>query len=272
MTGTADPVTNLSVVTYDGAPVRLSHSAATFNYPGGLGERSGPHSGTRPPGRWPGPTRSATVRWQRSSRCAKSVSTEEGLAIVQTWRITGEGVMPITAAAIDVSAILERQVAPVFSYAAFATDPGCAALDWQGNAYTDSYNSAVGHTPDVPLFGGNVGTQRQPYADGQRRDQRHAVHAPKRSRLVRRRKRADRVTHEGRRHGRVASAGRLPDARAARQSVDGDGPQRRHPDPQSTASGLRRHRRWPRLQRPAPASGRRGPAIRPPSTTSTASP
>lgn len=80
-------------------------------------------------------------------------------AVVQTWQITGTGILAgIRPAEIEVSSILERQVTPVFSYAAFATSSGCGALDWQGNAKTDSYNSAVGHVPDVPAFGGNVGT------------------------------------------------------------------------------------------------------------------
>ncbi len=158
MTGTPDPVTNLSVVTYGGSPVRLSHSATTFNYPGGFGGTVGTAFRSAATGTLAG-TYAVTYRAVATLVSMRQISVYGGgNAVVQTWKITGEGIMPVTGAAIDVSAILERQVAPVFSYAAFATDPGCAALDWQGNAYTDSYNSAVGHTPDIPLFGGNVGT------------------------------------------------------------------------------------------------------------------
>jgi PilX N-terminal len=80
-------------------------------------------------------------------------------AVVQTWQITGRGVLPgIRPAIVEVSSVLERQVGPTFSYAAFATSAGCAALDWQGTSKTDSYDSALGHVPDVPPYGGNVGT------------------------------------------------------------------------------------------------------------------
>jgi hypothetical protein len=157
-TGTPDPVTNLSVVTYGGAPVRLSHSTTSFNYPGGFGGSVGTAFRNASNGTLAG-TYAVTYRAVATLVSMRQISVfGGGSAIVQTWKITGEGLMPVTGAAVDVSAILERQVAPVFSYAAFATDPGCAALDWQGNAYTDSYDSTVGHTPDVPQFGGNVGT------------------------------------------------------------------------------------------------------------------
>jgi hypothetical protein len=87
-----------------------------------------------------------------------------GSRIVQTWRITGEGVMPITGAAIDVSSILERQVQPTFRYAAFAVDKGCKALWWTGNGTVDSYDSAgtlVAGAPVTSNTGGNVGTNGQ---------------------------------------------------------------------------------------------------------------
>lgn len=164
MTGTPDPVTNLSVVTYGGAPVRLSHSAATFNYPGGFGGTVGTAFRNASTGALGG---SYTVNYRA---VATLVSMRQisvfggGAAIVQTWRITGEGLMPTTAAAIDVSSILERQVQPTFRYAAFAVDKGCKALWWTGNGTVDSYNSVdplVGGAPVISNYGGNVGTNGQ---------------------------------------------------------------------------------------------------------------
>lgn len=164
MTGTPDPVTNLSVVTFGGAPVRLSHSAATLNYPGGFGGAVGTAFRDASTGTLAG---TYTVGYRA---VATLVSMRQitvlggGSRIVQTWRITGEGVMPITGAAIDVSAILERQVQPTFRYAAFAVDDGCQALWWTGNGTVDSYDSAdplAAGAPVISNTGGNVGTNGQ---------------------------------------------------------------------------------------------------------------
>ena len=95
---------------------------------------------------------------------------------VQTWRIVGEarigGARP---AHIEVSAILERQVMPMFAYAAFATDDTCGSasgsggLSWLGGGSTDSYDSttlAAGTTPVPDPWGGNVGTNGNLYVGG----------------------------------------------------------------------------------------------------------
>jgi hypothetical protein len=81
---------------------------------------------------------------------------------LQTWEITGTGsVGGAGAASLQVSATIERQDTPVYKYAAFATDNGCDALKFGGNAHTDSYDSTtfggVG-TPAISASGGNVGT------------------------------------------------------------------------------------------------------------------
>jgi len=81
---------------------------------------------------------------------------------VQTWQIVGEGsIGGAKPARVDVSAILERQVSPMFSYAAFATDNGCGALTWSGGGTTDSYDSTAPLVGGMPVFlmsDGNVGT------------------------------------------------------------------------------------------------------------------
>lgn len=82
---------------------------------------------------------------------------------VQTWRITSDGkISGIRAADEQVSAILEQQVSPVFSYAAFATAQGCGSLNFGGGGSTDSYDSsaalAANGSPVISASDGSVGT------------------------------------------------------------------------------------------------------------------
>jgi len=89
-------------------------------------------------------------------------------AMIQTWKITAHGdIATVRNAQAEVSAILETQITPAFGYAAFATNNGCAALDFTGNGTTDSYdssalalNGAGVATPPSTFnsYGGNVGT------------------------------------------------------------------------------------------------------------------
>jgi len=88
--------------------------------------------------------------------------------MIQTWKITAHGdITNVRNAESEVSAILETQITPAFAYAAFATNNGCAALDFTGNGTTNSYNSgtlavngAGVATPPATFnnYGGNVGT------------------------------------------------------------------------------------------------------------------
>ena len=79
-----------------------------------------------------------------------------------TWEITGVGrINGARSAETEVTTVLERTKLPAYSYAAFATYNGCAALSFAGGATTDSYNSAsalVGGSPGLIAGGGNVGT------------------------------------------------------------------------------------------------------------------
>jgi Tfp pilus assembly protein PilX len=82
---------------------------------------------------------------------------------VQTWQITSDGTIGgVRAATEEVSAILEKQITPVFSYAAFATATGCGAMNFGGGGTTNSYDSSSmtlqGGVPVVSATGGNVGT------------------------------------------------------------------------------------------------------------------
>lgn len=79
---------------------------------------------------------------------------------VQTWEITGIGSVGNNAD-VEVSAVLEGPVVPLFRYAAFATASGCAAMSFAGGATTDSYDSTaalVGGVPVASPSGANVGT------------------------------------------------------------------------------------------------------------------
>jgi hypothetical protein len=82
---------------------------------------------------------------------------------IQTWEITGSGNLDGAGDAdVQVTAIIEKQPAPAFRYAAFATYAGCSALEFGGGGTTNSYNStsALGGNgkPLQANSGGNVGT------------------------------------------------------------------------------------------------------------------
>jgi hypothetical protein len=80
---------------------------------------------------------------------------------IQTWRITGDASIAGAATAqTEVSSILERQITPVFTYAAFATNNGCAAMTFGGGGITGSYDSSavVSGVATTSATVGNVGT------------------------------------------------------------------------------------------------------------------
>jgi hypothetical protein len=82
---------------------------------------------------------------------------------VQTWQITSDGtISSVRAADEEVSAILEKQITPVFTYAAFTTAQGCGSMNFGGGGVTDSYDSSSltlqGGVPVTANRGGNVGT------------------------------------------------------------------------------------------------------------------
>jgi hypothetical protein len=165
-TGGADPLANynttVSPVTFDGEPVVLSSDAAVEpNYPidaiqdafadattGSLDVTNGSVNYTA----------SATLLSMRQFTDVYAGASRT----VQTWLITAVGEVPgPRTAKVEASAIVERQVSPVFTYAAFATHSGCAALSFAGGATTDSYDSSaplVGGVPVLDAEGGNVGT------------------------------------------------------------------------------------------------------------------
>ncbi len=90
-----------------------------------------------------------------------------GLQTVQTWQITSDGVVNVgRTAKVEVTAIVETQAVPANMYAAFATNVGCGAMQFQGSSSTDSYDSTANWGGGAPTTGngglslamGNVGT------------------------------------------------------------------------------------------------------------------
>src|SRR2546422_5233261 len=64
---------------------------------------------------------------------------------------------------VEVSAILERAITPVFTYAVFATSNGCSALTFGGGGTTDSYDSStvVGGVASTQAYAGNVRSEER---------------------------------------------------------------------------------------------------------------
>ncbi len=141
-----DPLTNynmtVSPVTYLGQPVVLSTiSGIAANYPSAAirDAFAAAVQGALPNG-------GTSVQYAAS---ATLVSMRPVLSygstastVVQTWRITGTGsATGARNAIVEVSALLEQQIVSTHTYAAFATNPGCGALNFSGGIVTNSYDS-----------------------------------------------------------------------------------------------------------------------------------
>lgn len=162
--GGTDPLVNydmtVSPVTYNGAPVVLSANAdVASNYPDASVQDAfeAAAQGTLTAGR-------ATVTYAPWATLVsmKQVSTYGGANMtLQVWRLASTGTLLSTGrtAQVEVESMLERQTAPAYIYAAFATDAGCGALKFAGGATTSSYDSGA-LVAGSPVFGsdGDVGT------------------------------------------------------------------------------------------------------------------
>ena len=81
--------------------------------------------------------------------------------VIQTWQITGDGAIAgPRSATVEVAATIETPKMPAYGYAAFATSPNCAALQFQGHSSINGYDPGVlsGGTPVLSSDGGDVGT------------------------------------------------------------------------------------------------------------------
>lgn len=153
--------TTTSPVKYNGQPVVLSWTASSSNYPvasvktafasavqGTLDVNDAPVSYKA----------TATLKSMRQISDAFTGTP----VVIQTWEVVGEGdIAGARNATVEVSSLIERQTSPIYAYAAFATDNGCAALSFNGGATTNSYDSTaalVGGVPVTSNYSGNVGT------------------------------------------------------------------------------------------------------------------
>jgi hypothetical protein len=100
---------------------------------------------------------------------------------VQTWRISGAGSLPGSRGATEeVSAVLEQQITPTFTYAVFSVANGCSALSFSGGGQVDSFDSSnrqaradMAHhdNNDGDFHGGDE--QDQHHGDGDNHDGAH---------------------------------------------------------------------------------------------------
>ncbi len=163
--GAGDPLSNytltVSPVTYLGSPVVLSaNSQVSSNYPASSVQASFSTNG-----RGSLTAGSSTVNYAASATLLSMQQVTQYRTTtpvtIQSWLITSDGsINGIRNAQVEVSAILERPITPVFNYAAFAISSGCSALTFGGGGMTDSYDSTTvvnGKVTTQPTDG-NVGT------------------------------------------------------------------------------------------------------------------
>jgi Tfp pilus assembly protein PilX len=166
--GTAgDPLSNYnttaSPVTYNGQPVVLSANPAhPANYPVAAvtAAFSSAAQGTLSVNN-DSPIGFEAYATLRSMRQFNDSITGQPVTI-QTWDLVSEGdIAGARSATVEVASTLERQPYPIYSYAAFATNNGCAALSFAGGATTNSYDSTAALAGGAPVISnscGNVGT------------------------------------------------------------------------------------------------------------------
>jgi len=172
----SDPLVNydmtVSPVRYQGQPVVLSAiGGVSANYPASAVQQAfaAAAQGSLPVGE--------TVILYRAS--ATLISMRDVIpygsatsTVVQTWELTARGTIEgARTAEVEVSAILERQVKPAHTYAAFATYQGCAALTFGSGVITSSYDSGnitfVDGRPVTDNHTGHVGTNGNLTTSGQ---------------------------------------------------------------------------------------------------------
>ena len=153
--------TSYSPVRYNGLPVVLSSVTASSNYPVTAVKTAFHDMFVNTINVEDAPV---TFKATATLKSMKSITDEfSNLPVmIQTWEIVGEGsITGAREATVEVSAMVERQTAPVFAYSAFATNAGCAALSLAGGATTNSYDSQAALVNGAPVtanYSGNVGT------------------------------------------------------------------------------------------------------------------
>lgn len=158
--GAADPLANYNTtvtpVTYNGQPVILSSiGLMPANYPVAsvsTAFQTGTHGSVGADTFTVAYASYATLLSMRQVTVYGSTAP----ATIQRWQITGIGTIAGTRNATqEVSAILEQQVTPAFSYGVFSTGAGCGALSFSGGGSVDSYDSS-----NIQMQNGQVVTQQ----------------------------------------------------------------------------------------------------------------
>jgi hypothetical protein len=164
----SDPLTNynltVSPVTYGGQPVVLSGlTGVSSNYP-----QSAIRSAFATAVQGSLAVGTGSVTYGASAKLMsmrKVVVYGGGTDVIQTWEITSDGTVPgALPATVEVTAMLEQDIADAETFAVFATGDTCGAITYSGSGGTDSYNSTsmtLAGTPPVPVTttsGGAVGT------------------------------------------------------------------------------------------------------------------
>jgi type IV pilus assembly protein PilX len=159
--------TNVSPVTYNGQPVKLSTIYGQSNYPMGAVVTAFQKALTTPGSVSAGNT---TVNYDATATLLSmgTVNSYGNAITVQMWQITGDGTInSIRNSKEEVTVVMEREVTPANAYAAFATADGCSSLAFSGGGTTNSYDSStlvvnaagVATAPSsFSSFGGNVGS------------------------------------------------------------------------------------------------------------------
>ncbi len=163
--GTGDPLNaytmTASPVSYSGNPVVLSaNSSVSANYP-----VSSVQSSFHTAAQGALTSGNTTINYSAYATLLAmrqvSVYGSTTPATIQTWLLTSDGTInDVRNAQVEVSAIMERLVTPVFKYAVFASNNGCSALQFGGGGTTDSYDSStvVNGSVTTQAYAGNVGT------------------------------------------------------------------------------------------------------------------
>lgn len=162
--GGADNIANYNItvspVTYGGNPVIISaDSSKASNYPV-AGVITNFQNAMSNPGYVTAGNNKVNYKAYATLLSMDAVNSFGNTITVQMWQITASGsVSGVKNGLEQVTAIMERQVTPAQTYAAFAMGTGCGVLNFTGNAHTDSYDSGalVGGAPVIGNYDGNVG-------------------------------------------------------------------------------------------------------------------
>lgn len=163
---TVSPVTLVS----NGRPVVLSYDSTASNYPIAAVKTQFADAAEGELDVDDAPVRYKATATLKSMKQISDAFT--GLdVVIQTWDIAAAGeISGARNAVVEVSAVMERQTSPIYSYAAFSTDPGCASMTFGGGGKTNSFNSnaALGANgkPVISDQYGDVGTNGNLTASG----------------------------------------------------------------------------------------------------------